>query len=143
MQQQVLKSILLVEDDIVDAMAVKRAFDHLHVTNELVHVINGEEALDYLKNIDNVKPQIILLDLNMPRMNGIEFMKIIKADDNLKNIPVVILTTSNAEQDRVQAFNLGIAGYIVKPVDHNNFIDMMSKIHQYWEMTLFPESYYI
>jgi CheY-like chemotaxis protein len=141
MQQQILKPILLVEDDTVDAMAVKRAFNYLHVKNELVHVTNGEEALEYLKNKDNAKPQVILLDLNMPRMNGIEFMKIAKADDNLKNIPVIILTTSKAEQDRVETFNLGIAGYIVKPVDHENFIDVMSKVHQYWEMTVFPENY--
>jgi CheY-like chemotaxis protein len=141
MLQQAIKPVLLVEDDIVDAMAVKRAFNSLHVKNELAHVNNGEEALDYLKNKDNPKPQIILLDLNMPRMSGIELMKIIKIDDYLKNIPVIILTTSKADQDRIETFNLGIAGYIVKPVDNSSFIDVINKIHQYWEMTLFPENY--
>jgi len=141
MLQQVTRPILLVEDDTVDAMAVKRAFDHLHVKNELAHVTNGEEALDYLKNEHNTKPQIILLDLSMPKMNGVEFMKVAKADYKLRNIPVIVLTTSKAEQDRVESFNLGVAGYIVKPVDHENFIDMMDKIHQYWELTVFPENY--
>jgi CheY-like chemotaxis protein len=141
MPQQDIKPILLVEDDTVDAMSVKRAFEHLHIKNQLVLVTNGEEALEYLRNKDNAKPQIVLLDLNMPRMNGIEFMKIAKADDELKKIPVVILTTSKAEQDRVETFNLGAAGYVMKPMDHEDFIGMMDKIHQYWEMTLFPDDY--
>jgi CheY-like chemotaxis protein len=141
MPQQDVKPILLVEDDTVDAMSVKRAFEHLHIKNQLVLVTNGEEALEYLRNKDNAKPQIVLLDLNMPRMNGIEFMKIAKADNDLKKIPVVILTTSKAEQDRVETFNLGAAGYVMKPMDHEDFIGMMDKIHQYWEMTLFPDDY--
>ena len=88
------KPILLVEDDRVDAMTVKRALKDLNVTNLLVHTLNGEEALEYLTGEGNERPCIILLDLNMPRMNGIEFLKIIKADDELKKIPVVVLTTS-------------------------------------------------
>ncbi|MFZ0034278.1 MAG: response regulator [Sedimentisphaerales bacterium] len=141
MPQQDIKPILLVEDDTVDAMSVKRAFEHLHIKNKLDLVGNGEEALEYLRNKDNAKPQIVLLDLNMPRMGGIEFMKIVKADNDLKKIPVVILTTSKAEQDRVETFKLGAAGYVMKPMDHEDFIVMMDKIHQYWEMTLFPEDY--
>ena len=139
--EQDLKPILLVEDDTIDSMAVKKAFGYLHIRNKLTIVTNGEEALKFLRNKDNERPQIILLDLNMPRMNGVEFMKIAKADDELKKIPVIILTTSQAEQDRVKAFNLGVAGYIMKPMDHDNFIEMMDKIHQYWELTLFPEDY--
>ncbi|MFZ0033631.1 MAG: response regulator, partial [Sedimentisphaerales bacterium] len=88
-----LKSILLVEDDRVDAMTVKRALKDLNVTNPLAHTLNGEEALEYLTTESNRKPCIILLDLNMPRMNGIEFLKVIKADDKLRTIPVVVLTT--------------------------------------------------
>ncbi|MDD5327740.1 MAG: response regulator [Phycisphaerae bacterium] len=141
MQEQDAKPVLLVEDDSIDAMSVKRAFQHLHIKNKLVLVGNGEEALEYLQNKDNAKPQIILLDLNMPKMNGIEFMKIAKADDDLKRIPVIILTTSKADQDRVETFNLGVAGYIMKPMNHEEFIGMMDKIHQYWEMTLFPDEY--
>jgi len=139
--QQGIKPVLLVEDDTVDAMAVKKAFKYLRIKNNLVTVTNGEEALEHLRNKDNPRPQVILLDLNMPKMGGVEFMKIAKADDQLKGIPVVILTTSKAEQDRVETFNLGAAGYIMKPMNHDDFIDMMGKIHQYWEMTLFPESY--
>lgn len=141
MSQQGLRPILLVEDDTVDAMAVKKAFQHLRIKNKVAHVTNGEEALDYLRNKDNPRPQIILLDLNMPRMSGIEFMKIAKADDVLKRIPVIVLTTSQADQDRIETFKLGVAGYIMKPMDHSAFIDMMDKIHQYWELTLFPEDY--
>jgi CheY-like chemotaxis protein len=103
----------LVDDDIVDAMSVKRAFQYLHIQNKLIHVANGEEAIEYLHNKDNAKPQIILLDLNMPRMGGIDFMKVAKADGYMKNIPVIVLTTSKVEQDRVDTFNLGIAGYIM------------------------------
>jgi CheY-like chemotaxis protein len=139
--KQSIKPILLVEDDTIDATAVKRAFEHLHIKNNLFTVGNGEEALEYLRDKDNPRPQIILLDLNMPKMNGVEFMKIAKADDHLRKIPVVILTTSKDEQDRVITFNLGAAGYIMKPMDHNDFIGMMEKIHQYWEMTIFPDEY--
>ncbi len=141
MPKQGIKPVLLVEDDTIDAMAVKKAFKYLHIKNNLFIVANGEEALDYLRDKDNPRPQIVLLDLNMPKMGGIEFMKIAKADDQLKKVPVVILTTSKAEQDRVITFNLGAAGYIMKPMDHNDFIGMMEKIHQYWEMTLFPDDY--
>jgi CheY-like chemotaxis protein len=139
--KQDIKPVLLAEDDIIDAMAVKKAFKHLHIKNNLFIVTNGEEALEFLRDKDNPKPQIILLDLNMPKMGGIEFMKIAKADDKLRNIPVVILTTSKAEQDRVITFRLGAAGYIMKPMDHNDFIEMMDTIHQYWELTLFPDDY--
>ena len=139
--KQDIKPILLVEDDTIDAMAVKKAFKYLHIKNNLFIVGNGEEALEYLRDEDNARPQIILLDLNMPKMGGIEFMKIAKADDKMKRIPVVILTTSKAEQDRVITFQLGAAGYIMKPMDHNDFIEMMEKIHQYWEMTIFPDDY--
>jgi len=135
------KPILLVEDDNADLLIIQRALKELDIKNELITANNGEEALEQLRADTAQKPCIILLDLNMPKMNGIEFMKIIKVEDNLKNIPVIILTTSKAEQDRVETFNLGIAGYIVKPVGHDNFIDVMSKIHQYWEMSLFPENY--
>jgi CheY-like chemotaxis protein len=141
MAERDIKPVLLVEDDAVDAMSVKRAFQFLHIQNELIHAENGEEALKYLRNKDKTKPQIILLDLNMPRMGGIEFMKIAKADGAMKNIPVIVLTTSRAEQDRTETFNLGVAGYIMKPMEHQEFIGMMDKIHQYWEMTLFPDGY--
>ena len=102
--------ILLVEDDRVDAMTVKRALKELHVTNRLDIAENGEEALAFLRDPNNEKPGIILLDLNMPRMNGIEFLEVVKRDDRLRSIPVIVLTTSREEQDKVDSFNLGVAG---------------------------------
>jgi CheY-like chemotaxis protein len=141
MLQQDYKPVLLVEDDTVDAMAVEKAFRHLNIKNKLAHATNGEEAIEYLKNAGNPKPGIIFLDLNMPKMGGIEFMKVIKADDSLKKIPIVILTTSKTEQDRVKTFDLGIAGYIMKPMHHKSLIEMIDKIYKYWEMTIFPDDY--
>lgn len=129
------KTILLVEDDKVDAMAVKRALRDLKVTNPLEHRINGEEALEYLRaNLDN-PPAIILLDLNMPRMNGLEFLKIAKADPDLRSIPVIVLTTSKEEQDRVASYDLGVAGYMIKPVDYPQFIEVIRTIHMYWTLS--------
>ncbi|MGA2324120.1 MAG: response regulator [Sedimentisphaerales bacterium] len=132
------KPILLVEDDTVDAMTVKRALKDLHVSNTLVRVINGEQALEYLLNSANIEPCVILLDLNMPKMNGIEFLKIAKADDKLKYIPVVVLTTSKADQDRFECFNSSAAGYIVKPVDYKGFVEAIRILDLYWTLSELP-----
>ncbi|HEO65515.1 MAG TPA: response regulator [Spirochaetes bacterium] len=133
------KSILLVEDDKVDVMTVKRAFKELKVVNRLVTAGNGEEALDILRNEENEKPCFVLLDLNMPKMNGIEFLKIVKQDDVLKRIPVIVLTTSKEEQDRFESFNLSVAGYMIKPVDFAKFLDMMKAINLYWTLSQLSE----
>jgi CheY-like chemotaxis protein len=133
-----LKPILLVEDDSVDAMTVKRALKNLNVTNLLVHTLNGEEALNHLRAESNHKPCVILLDLNMPRMNGVEFLKVAKADDKLKLIPVVVLTTSKEDRDVVESFKLGVAGYIVKPVDYKKFVEAMRTIDIYWTLCELP-----
>lgn len=133
------KPILLVEDDQVDAMTVKRALKDINVTNELNIVNDGEEALTFLKNPENEKPGIILLDLNMPRMNGIEFLKIAKKDKRLKKIPVVVLTTSKEDQDKVDSFNLGVAGYMIKPVDYRKFVEVMKTIDMYWTLSELPD----
>jgi len=129
------RSILLVEDDIVDAMTVKRALVDIKVTNTLHSVGNGEEALEFLHNPENQIPGIILLDLNMPKMNGIEFLKVAKNDDSLKRIPVVVLTTSKEEQDKIESFNLGVAGYMIKPVDYMQFVETMRTIDLYWTLS--------
>ena len=134
------KPILLVEDDDVDVMTVKRAFRDLKVTNQLVSTGNGEEALDYLKSQSNTKPGVILLDLNMPKMNGIEFLKMVKTDEALKKIPVVVLTTSGAEQDVAESFNLGVAGYMVKSVDYMKFVDIIRTIDMYWSLSELPQN---
>lgn len=132
------KLILLVEDDDVDVMTVERVFKDLNITNQLVNTNNGEEALNYLKTDGNKKPCIILLDLNMPKMNGIEFLKIVKADENLKQIPVVVLTTSSQEQDIVESFKLSIAGYMVKSIDYTKFVETFRAINLYWTLSELP-----
>jgi CheY-like chemotaxis protein len=134
-----LKPILLVEDDSVDAMTVKRALKELKVINKLIHTLNGEEALNHLRAERNgSRPCIILLDLNMPKMNGVEFLKVAKADDKLKLIPVVVLTTSKEDRDVVESFKLGVAGYIVKPVDYKKFVESIRTIDLYWTLSELP-----
>ena len=135
-----MRPILLVEDDRVDAMTLKRALKDLKVANQLVHKLNGEEALNYLQDESNDKPCVIILDLNMPKMNGMEFLKIAKADDILRRIPVVILTTSKDEWDRFQSFDLSVAGYIVKPADYKRFLEAIRTIHLYWTLSELPDN---
>jgi len=130
--------ISLVEDDHVDVMTVKRAFKDLKITNPLVHSINGEQALEYLRSESSKKPCVILLDLNMPKMNGIEFLRIVKADEVLRRIPVIVLTTSREEQDVIESFNLGIAGYMVKAVDYKKFVEAIRIIDLYWTLSELP-----
>jgi len=132
------KPVLLVEDDSVDAMTVKRAFKDLRVMNPLTHRINGEEALEYLRDKSSEKPCVILLDLNMPKMNGIEFLKVVKADDVLKRIPVIVLTTSKEECDIMDSFKLSVAGYIVKPVNYTKFVETIRTIDLYWTLSELP-----
>src|ERR1700752_1304937 len=133
------RPILLVEDDKIDAMTVRRAMKDLKITNTLVHVYNGLEALDHLKNLNYEKPCIILLDLNMPKMNGIELLKVLKNDTLLKKLPVVVLTTSNAEKDKTESFNLSVAGYMLKPVDYKQFVDVIKDINFYWTISEIPD----
>src|SRR3990167_9003539 len=131
--------ILLVEDDQVDIMTVMRALKEIHVTNPVVNVENGEEALKYLRDPKNTKPCIILLDPNMPIMNGIEFLQVAKHDALLKRIPVVVLTTSEEQQDKVNSFDLGVAGYMAKPVDYRQFVEVMRTIDAYWTISEMPQ----
>jgi len=133
------KPILLVEDDQIDAMTVKRALKELHVTNPLAHVENGEAALDVLHDLSIQKPCLILLDLNMPVMGGIEFLRVVKADAKLKRIPVVVLTTSEEQRDKLESFDLGVAGYMRKPVDYQQFVETMRTIDAYWTVSELPE----
>ena len=135
---QSMKPILLVEDDTVDARTVKRALDDLGATTPLIHLTNGEEALRYLRNDQNERPCIILLDLNMPRMNGIEFLRAIKDEENLKTIPVIVLTTSREGRDVLDTFDLNVAGYVVKPVDYKRFVDTIRTIDRYWSLSQLP-----
>lgn len=131
--------ILLVEDDRVDAMAVERAFKEIKVTNRIDNAENGEAALSYLRDTQRENPCIILLDLNMPKMNGLEFLSIVKADDKLRKIPIVVLTTSKEQQDKVESFNLGVAGYMIKPLEFEGFVKVIKTLDLYWTVSELPE----
>ncbi len=133
------QSILLVEDDRVDAMTVKRALRDINVTNPLNIAENGEKALEFLRDPKNKLPAIILLDINMPKMNGIEFLKVAKHDDELKQIPTIVLTTSKDDWDRIESFKLGVAGYMLKPVDYIQFVEVMKAINIYWTLSETPD----
>ncbi|MBD2305164.1 response regulator [Chroococcidiopsis sp. FACHB-1243] len=135
--------ILLVEDDEVDVMNVKRAFKKNNITNSLYTASDGIEALSILRGSEGASPipqerRLILLDLNMPRMNGIEFLRELRGDANLKQIPVVMLTTSNEDRDKVEAYNLNVAGYILKPVTFDNFVQVMATLNNYWTLSEMP-----
>ncbi len=134
------KPILLIEDDDVDVMTVKRAIRDLKVTNQLVSIGDGEKAIEYLRTESTTKPCIILLDLNMPKMDGAEFLKIVKADKALKKIPIVILTTSNSDRDVIESFERGAAGYMVKSVDYEKFVETIRAIDQYWTLSKLPSN---
>lgn len=134
--------ILLVEDDTIDVKTVQRAFKQNKIINPLYVAGNGEEALRFLRHEEpyadhaqSPTPGLILLDLNMPVMNGIEFLQVIKEDPKLKNIPVVVLTTSRDENDLVETYNFSVAGYIIKPVDFSQFIEAIKVINLYWSLS--------
>ena len=132
------KPILLVEDDQVDVMTILRALKEVHVSNRVVAAENGEAALEYLREAGNEQPCIILLDLNMPIMNGIEFLQNIKQDPLLRRIPVIVLTTSEEQQDKMRSFDLGVAGYMTKPVDYRQFVEVVRSINLYWTISELP-----
>jgi CheY-like chemotaxis protein len=132
------RPILLVEDDTIDAMTVRRAFRDLKVSNPLTHVTNGEEALAYLRDPNTETPCVVLLDLNMPKMSGTEFLQVVKADAALQRIPVVVLTTSNEERDVIESFKMCVGGYIVKPVDYRKFVEAIKMIDVYWTLSELP-----
>ena len=132
------RPILLVDDDRVDVMTIRRALRDIKVTNHLDLAGDGEEALAHLRNPQNETPCLILLDLNMPRMNGIEFLGVAKHDPDLRRIPVVVLTSSAEEQDRLASFDLGVAGYIIKPVDYHRFVEAVRTIDLYWSLSELP-----
>jgi CheY-like chemotaxis protein len=138
MESRVL-NILLVEDDEVDVMNVQRAFTKNNIRNPLYIAGNGIEALELLRGEEMPKERrIILLDLNMPRMNGIEFLRELRADPAISHTPVVVLTTSNDERDKVEAYNLNVAGYLLKPVTFGNFCEVMATLNKYWTLVEMP-----
>lgn len=138
-------NILLVEDDEVDVMNVQRAFTRNQISGSIYHAENGVKALEMLRSSSNLsEPEVlrerllILLDLNMPRMNGIEFLKELRQDPTLQSMAVIVLTTSDEQRDRVEAYRFNVAGYILKPVTFDKFVSVISKLSQYWAMCEMP-----
>lgn len=132
-------TILLVDDDEVDVMTVKRAFTKANITNKVYVATDGVEALEMLRGPDlPTTRRIVLLDLNMPRMNGIELLREVRKDPQLAGLTVVVLTTSNEDRDRVEAFQLNVAGYLLKPVTFSEFAEVMAALNKYWTLMELP-----
>lgn len=132
-------NILLVDDDEVDVMTVKRAFQKANISNPVYVASDGVDALELLRS-DRVPAsrRLVLLDLNMPRMNGIELLREIRKDPQLQQLTVVVLTTSNEDRDRVEAFQLNVAGYLLKPVTFQTFAEVMATLNKYWTLMELP-----
>lgn len=131
-------SILVVEDDEVDVMNIERAFTKAAIVNPLFVARDGLAALELIQSGTLKKPLLILLDINMPRMNGLEFLHKLREMAEWQTTPVVVLTTSNLEKDRFEAYQLKVAGYVVKPVEFTGFIEAVSTIGSYWSLCEFP-----
>ena len=148
MRQPDFPTILLVEDNTDDYDAATRSFKKAHLDNPVHWCKSGKDTLDYLRcagkyanNPDLTKPGLILLDLNMPGLDGKKTLEILKQDKNLKRIPVVILTTSADESDVIQCYELGASTYIQKPVDFEGLVEAVSRIKDYWfGIALLPRS---
>jgi CheY-like chemotaxis protein len=134
-----LLNILLVDDDEVDILNVERALTRADVAHPLLVARDGLEALAMLRS-PTLPParRLVLLDINMPRMNGIEFLREVRRDPMLRALCVVVLTTSNEDRDRIDAYQLNVAGYLVKPVTFHSFVDVMATVSRYWGMMEMP-----
>jgi CheY-like chemotaxis protein len=126
-----LLNILLIEDDTIEVMKFNRVLSTININQKVVEANNGEEALTILK-VKEFIPDIIVLDLNMPKMNGIEFISILKADEYLKYIPAIILTTSNNRKDVLECYRIGIAGYLIKPLKYKDYESLITRLIEYW-----------
>lgn len=137
--EQRLTNILVVDDDAVDVMNVKRAFARAQANHRLFVAGDGLEALELLRGgTVPAERRLILLDINMPRMNGLEFLRALREDPALQATPVVILTTSADERDRAEAYRLNVAGYMLKPVTAVAFSELMSALDRYWSLVEMP-----
>lgn len=136
-------SLLMVEDDDLDATAITRAFKKLKLTNPLVRAKDGVEALEYLRGENGrtkiARPYMILLDLNMPRMDGIEFLAELRKDPTLSNSVIIVLTTSAADKDKVAAYDNHVAGYVIKSDLGSSFLEVIQLIDCYWRIVSLPE----
>ncbi|MEQ8208468.1 MAG: response regulator [Lacipirellulaceae bacterium] len=135
-------TMLLVEDDEIDAEAIRRAFRKARIANPIEHVQDGLEALELLQGSNGKqplqRPYLILLDLNMPRMNGIEFLKQMRRDEQLRDSVVFVLTTSDDDQDKLQAYESQVAGYIVKSKAGEDFVNLIGMLDHYWRVVELP-----
>ncbi|PKG53336.1 MULTISPECIES: response regulator [Olleya] len=125
--------ILLIEDDMIEVMKLNRTISTLKLDHTIIEANNGEDALELLEQKDNL-PDIILLDLNMPKINGIEFLKILKKDDVLRYIPTIILTTSNNQKDLLECYKTGVAGYVIKPLKYEDYVSKIERVLAYWSV---------
>jgi CheY-like chemotaxis protein len=136
-------NLLLVDDDEVDVQGLKRAFTKSRIGNPITVARDGIEALEVLRGENGKpklpKPHLILLDLNMPRMNGFEFLDTIRADEEFKSTVVFMITTSKAEEDKARAYGKHVAGYIIKQDPANTFMQAVSLLEHYWKIVEFPE----
>ena len=126
-------NILLIEDDTIEVMKLNRTINSLQLKHKIIEAKNGEEALKILEQ-KNSLPDIILLDLNMPKLNGIEFLRILKNDEMLKYIPTIVLTTSNNHRDVLECYKIGIAGYMIKPLKYEDYVAKIEKLLAYWSI---------
>lgn len=124
-------TILLIEDDLIEVMKVKRTISSFNLPHKILEAKNGDEALKYLKS-DHPLPDILLLDLNMPKISGIEFLHILKDDPLLKYLPAIVLTTSANEKDILACYQIGIAGYMVKPFNFDEYLQKLKSLMDYW-----------
>ena len=123
--------ILLVEDNIIEILKLKRAIEYLGMNHEVLEAENGEIALDSIKQ-EEINPDIVLLDLNMPKMNGLEFLAIVRNDESMRHLPIIILSTSNNNRDLMEAYKLGVSGYILKPLKYDDYVKKIEFTLQYW-----------
>lgn len=128
--------ILFIEDDQIESMKFDRGLKKLGLKHEVIRAENGEEALNILDSYTEL-PDIILLDLNMPKMNGVEFLSILKKNESLKYLPIIILTTSRNRKERLECFKIGIAGYFIKPLKYEEYVKLIDQILTYWSVNEF------
>lgn len=132
-------NVLLVDDDEVDVMNVQRAFQKARIENPIFTARDGLEALELLRGGTVPRERLlVLLDLNMPRMNGLEFLRAVRADRELHSLTVVVLTTSDDERDKIDAYDLNVGGYLLKPVTFGKFVDILEVLDRYWTLVEWP-----
>jgi len=126
-------NVLLIEDDTIEVMKLNRTISKLQLNHTIIEANNGDDALKILNQNEGL-PDIILLDLNMPKINGIEFLSILKKDEKLKHIPTIILTTSNNKNDLHECYKIGISGYVLKPLKYDEYVSKVEKVLSYWSI---------